>query len=524
MFFRKFNNSFWMKGIQSYVISGMEGNEPILYVDDEEINLKLFELNLRNKFKVYTAPSADEGMKIINDKEIKVVISDQRMPGKTGIEFLEEIAFSHSNITRILLTAYTDNSTLVDSINKGRVYKFITKPWEPQSLENEINNALEIYNLKNENSKLVQTLKESNDILKNTNEKLFEENAARKKIESALINSERKFRNLFNSSTDINVIIDFKYHIKEFNFAFEDLYKVKREDALGKKLDFFIYSDDIFTFEEKMNALQNEHILSFFEINFLSANKEIIPVEVNSRIIDYDGDKAILVIARNIKERKEIEKNLINAIVETEEKEKRFFAEEIHDGLGPLISSMKFNLHILNEHKHGPKAELAMENLFELITESSLSIKEISNRLSPYILKDYGIVAALKSFCSKIKSRDDFKVIINEQLGDIKLNERDEIVLYRVLTELINNTNKYAEATITEISFMVKNNILDIIFQDNGKGFNLEKMKDSSKAGYGLINIGNRLKSIGCNYEIITEENKGFLFKIKMRLKTLTGT
>lgn len=497
----------------------IEPLEPILYVDDEILNLKLFELNLRNHFVIYTASSANDGMKILKDKKIKVVVSDERMPVKSGIEFLEEASILYPNIARILLTAYTNTNTLVDSINKGKIFQFITKPWEPRNLATAIKNAIEIYNLSEQNQNLIDDLKKKNDELEKINSKLLEENTNRKNAEKALQVSENKFRNLFNSSGDLHIIINFSNDILEINFAFEDLLKSKKKVVIGKKIDAFIYPDDITFFNQKVSVLQEGEIISFFEFNLITNGDEIIPVEVNCRIIDYENEKAILIIARNIKERKEVEKKLLNAIIETEEKERQHFAEEIHDGLGPLISSMKFNLYILKEHQTGVKANKAIENLFELVNESSINIKEISNQLSPYVLKDYGLLAALKSFCNKIKSNDTKEINIYEDINDVKFNERDEVVLYRVITELINNTYKYAEATRIDISFSIENKVLIIHYKDDGKGFNINNIKETGKIGYGLVNIGNRLKSIGCKFEIITEENKGFVFNMKLKLQ-----
>ncbi|HTH82096.1 MAG TPA: response regulator [Mucilaginibacter sp.] len=130
----------------------------VLYVDDEINNLNSFKAAFRRDFEIYTAISAKEGRKILDGQEIGVIITDQRMPGMTGIEFLESILPVYPDTIRILLTGFSDINAVMDAINRGQVYKYLVKPWQNDELKMYIENALEIYNLRKENKDLAHKL------------------------------------------------------------------------------------------------------------------------------------------------------------------------------------------------------------------------------------------------------------------------------------------------------------------------------------------------------------------------------
>ena len=134
----------------------------VLYVDDEINNLNSFKAAFRRDFDIYTAQSAREGRKVLDTNEIGVIITDQRMPGMTGIEFLESILPVYPDTIRILLTGFSDMNAVMDAINRGQVYKYLVKPWQNDELKLYIQNALEIYHLCRENKDLAQKLHQAN--------------------------------------------------------------------------------------------------------------------------------------------------------------------------------------------------------------------------------------------------------------------------------------------------------------------------------------------------------------------------
>ena len=137
----------------------------VLYVDDEENNLISFKAVFRFKYKIFTAISGDDALKVIADKPIDIIITDQRMPHMTGVEFLEEVIKINPEPMRILLTGYADMSAVIDAINKGKVYHYLTKPWDQNELEETIDRAFEIYNSNKKIKDSFEKLEITNDQL-----------------------------------------------------------------------------------------------------------------------------------------------------------------------------------------------------------------------------------------------------------------------------------------------------------------------------------------------------------------------
>lgn len=125
----------------------------ILFVDDEEQNLVTFKATFRRDYTIYTANSALEGLEVMREHNINLVITDQRMPEMTGVEFLETILPEYPDTIRILLTGYSDIDAVIDAINTGRVFRYITKPWDERELRMTIENARQFYGLQQENIK-----------------------------------------------------------------------------------------------------------------------------------------------------------------------------------------------------------------------------------------------------------------------------------------------------------------------------------------------------------------------------------
>jgi len=137
----------------------------ILYVDDEPHNLSAFAATFRRLYKVFTAESAEDGKKILDTEDIQVIITDQRMPKTTGVEFLASILEKHPEPIRMILTGYTDIDAVIDAINKGQVYRYIQKPWMEEDLRINIDKAIEIYTLRKENRELTEKLMVANQQL-----------------------------------------------------------------------------------------------------------------------------------------------------------------------------------------------------------------------------------------------------------------------------------------------------------------------------------------------------------------------
>ena len=137
----------------------------ILYVDDEENNLFSFKATFRIKYHVITTLTGEEALKILETTPVQIIITDQRMPEMTGVEFLEKVLEKFPDPMRILLTGYTDMEAVVDAVNKGKIFHYLAKPWNEEELDLTLNMAYSKYLEK-------VALKELNEKLEGSNEQL----------------------------------------------------------------------------------------------------------------------------------------------------------------------------------------------------------------------------------------------------------------------------------------------------------------------------------------------------------------
>lgn len=202
----------------------------ILCVDDEIDNVEALERIFRKKYTVLKAVSAAEGLALIKKNKVSLIISDQRMPRKTGVEFLKESIEYHPDAIRILLTGYTDVESIIDAINSGEVYRYITKPWDPVDLANTVDKAIERYELSAE-------LKDKNAALEKAYSELKTLDDAKNNF-MILINHELK--------TPLTVILSFLELLKETHLDADQKKYLSRISTSSEKLKTII--DDVLSF------------------------------------------------------------------------------------------------------------------------------------------------------------------------------------------------------------------------------------------------------------------------------------
>ncbi len=198
----------------------------------------------------------------------------------------------------------------------------------------------------------------------------------------------------------------------------------------------------------------------------------------------------------DITEQKSLERKLLSSVIETEDKERKRFSEDLHDGLGPLLSTINLYFNQINSGNIDKNEKIELTKYTnELIEEAISSTRTIANNLMPGTISDKGLIAALNSFCEKL----NFTKTICVDFKNSNINQRYSIAIetaiYRVIIELINNTIKHAKANNIEISLEEKNNFLLLKYHDDGIGFNINEILNK-KQGLGLNNVLNRAKSI----------------------------
>jgi signal transduction histidine kinase len=210
--------------------------------------------------------------------------------------------------------------------------------------------------------------------------------------------------------------------------------------------------------------------------------------------------------------RTEMDKKVLDAIIKTEESERKRVAKELHDGLGPLISNLKMSISALSIPENSDQKEM-VRNMKQVVNESLSTIREISNNLSPHVLDSFGLLSALKAFTGKIAERKIIAIDIEGNIQDRRFSQNIEITIYRVLCELINNTLRHAGANSVYIRLIEADGYLFISYRDNGKGLP-PGIGLSGHPGMGFSNIESRLKAVNGRIELNTPEIRGFSVSI----------
>jgi signal transduction histidine kinase len=228
----------------------------------------------------------------------------------------------------------------------------------------------------------------------------------------------------------------------------------------------------------------------------------------------------VLFILQDITEKKEMERKLLNTIIETEEKERMYFAQELHDGLGPLISAAKMYIQCLTRPETKMSQQEIIKDTEQLINEASETIREISFKLSPHILENFGLIEALNAFKQKVTQSGKIEISLNYNFSS-RFDETIETVIYRALCECINNTIKHAHASKIEISIFKFISKTKITYCDNGVGFDMEEIYNRKNSN-GIFSLHSRLQSI--NGSTLIDSQPGNGVKIKFIIKHLENS
>ena len=227
--------------------------------------------------------------------------------------------------------------------------------------------------------------------------------------------------------------------------------------------------------------------------------------ELNKRASDLETVNKSL--QKEMKEKKAAQQLALETSIITEERERKRIAADLHDGLGPVLSSINLYYQAYIDEKNPEKKVEIEKKLKTIIGDAVSEISRISHNISPSILENNGLVIALENFINQININKNFSVNFSYQ--DIqRFDIKKELAMYRAITELINNTIKHAKASIVNIKIYISNGFLQVNYSDNGKGFNKKSL--IKHKGIGLQNIKTRLQSLGGTFSFNTSKNNGF--------------
>ncbi len=220
------------------------------------------------------------------------------------------------------------------------------------------------------------------------------------------------------------------------------------------------------------------------------------------------------------KMRKENEKQLLTGIIQGEERARQTIASDLHDGIGPLLSSIKMIISSIDMDKMDPDNRKVIEKSCFVIDETIVTLKEISNDLSPHILKNYGLIKALETFTKRLFDNTPVQFRLKSDIGDDRLFYDLEINMYRVITELLTNSMKHGNPQKISLIITRDSHACCFEYSDDGQGFDpVQYQNIPGMKGMGLKNISSRVKSLDGQFNMETAPGKGVRISINIPLK-----
>lgn len=211
------------------------------------------------------------------------------------------------------------------------------------------------------------------------------------------------------------------------------------------------------------------------------------------------------------------------SIIEAQENERRRISRELHDGLGQLLSAAKLNLGMVDfvNNSNKEKTTDIVKQVDSIISKAIVETRRIAHDLRPTTLDDFGLIPALRILCQEFSKITCIKVKFQVSPSLERIDPKIEIAIYRIVQESFNNISKYAEATEVSLDLYRRDTQVFVRVKDNGKGFDIDNVINSKKAGggFGLLNMKERAELIGGKIEIISSPGNGTELLLEINLE-----
>jgi PAS domain S-box-containing protein len=326
--------------------------------------------------------------------------------------------------------------------------------------------------------------------------------------EESLLESEALYKTLVNSTPN-PILIHVNGKVVFANDVIIEVTGFDKDEIIGKEIS-ELFNDPNDT--RKINSFSNlsgNDVIEEEEFEIRTENRKFVIKNflIRNSKIKYKGQDAVMTILIDITERKHLEKYLLSKVIETEEKARKQFAADLHDDLGPTLSSIKLHLGLLEHSKDPAKSKETLKIANDILSEAITKMRIIANNLMPRLIENYGLEAAINSFVNTMPKKGLFSIEFTSNLKGRRFPKQVELHFYRIICELINNTIKHAGATVSNVKLNYSRSLLKLTYTDNGKGYNVEEINKKT-SGMGVSNILQRVNVIDGKIEFLRKKGK----------------
>ncbi len=490
----------------------------ILAIDDNPANLELISAILTHDFpdyQIFLSQSGREGIEIAKRELPDTILLDILMPEMDGFEVCNILKRNviTQHIPIVMVSALNELISRIKGLNTG-ADAYISKPFSREELKAQVNVMLRI--------------KFAEDMLRNRNEKL---EILIKKQTAEFDSIEHRYLKVSEYALEYFWEVDQNGQFTYVSPVVVRISGYSPDEITGEKslFDFCSYNENTKSkeflatiFAKRENFTGNEVLCShkngikiwltisgfpFFDRNNNFAGYIGVNHDITRRKMAEEANREQL---EKINEYQKKLKNLYYELTIAEEKERRKIAEYLHDGLGQTISIASIKLSSIARGELSPAVKKTLEESAELLRNAINESRTLVYDLSPPILYELGLVAAIKWKLDQIEKKNSITTVFRAEEYSVILKTDMKILIFRMICELLNNAIKHARADLITVEII--NNPQNIVVSviDNGKGFDLNQgLILSELGGFGLFSINERLDALQGSMQIDSEPSKG---------------
>jgi PAS domain S-box-containing protein len=342
--------------------------------------------------------------------------------------------------------------------------------------------------------------------------------------EDSLREAEEQYRTLVERANDAIIIIQDEKTVYR-NPTYENLLGYGVNETTDQSfLDFVVPEDRETVRQHYYKRLQGEQVPDEYEVRLMTRSGEAVTMEVKPCVIEYKGASAIMVVMRNVTERRRMEnalERMRSRLLNLLESERSRISRVLHDTIGQNIGILDFNLATIVEILDATSRESIsglIDNMRNVIRETGDKLRDISSGLHPRLVQELGLVAGVHNLIDRFQGATGIEVHSSIHIQDLDIDEAVEVNLYRIVQEALTNIVKHSKCSSVLFEMSVEDGRLGVMVKDNGTGFSLQDVsqRDIEQRGMGLFIMEERAKAIGGRLLIQSKPGQGTELQVEV--------